>query len=311
MSIKWNKIENEFLVKNYENGDKKDLLLKINRSWDSIKQHANLLGLNRNCDVYRESNMNKLMEDTNDAFYWIGFLAADGHFADGRIRLILSIKDIEHLSKFGKFIETTNLNFDTETCNISLKNISIFDCLCDKFGFTNNKTYSPSNLDEIFKNIDNNLIYSFIVGFIDGDGCIRKIQNRNDCNLTIHLHNSWLENLIYMEDFLYNYFEIKKDKILSKISNDVYSKLIISNSLILGKMKKECLKLNLPIMYRKWDVIDENFVSRYAIKNKTRIEAIELYLSGIPAKEITKRLNLKEKTIYYYIREYKANIYRN
>jgi len=306
MSIKWNKDEDEYLIKNYKNGDKKDLLKKINRSWDAIKLHANKLNLNRNCDVYREANMNKLMVDTNDAFYWIGFLAADGYFNDGRIKLILAIKDIEHLSKFGKFIETTNINFDTNTCNISLKNISIFDNLCYKFGFNNNKTYSPPDLYNIFQNINIDLIYSFIIGFIDGDGCIRKVHNRNDCNLTIHLHKSWLDNLIYMENFLYKYFQLDKNNIFSKIGNDGYSKLIISNSLILGKMKRECLKLNLPVMNRKWDVIDENFVSRYVIKNKTRTEAIELYLSGIPAKEITKKLNLKEKTIYYYIREYKS-----
>lgn len=39
------------------------------------------------------ANLQRLLEDTPEAFYWIGFLLADGSFSNGRIRF--AIKDIE------------------------------------------------------------------------------------------------------------------------------------------------------------------------------------------------------------------------
>lgn len=55
--------------------------------------------------VQRSKKLYKLLENSPEAYYWLGFLFADGHFTQSnRLILSLSIKDKEQLEKFIKFI---------------------------------------------------------------------------------------------------------------------------------------------------------------------------------------------------------------
>ena len=87
---------------------------------------------------------------------------------------------------------------------MALQNKDICIKLCDKFNIKNNKTYEPMELNNYSFNKE--LLFSLIIGFIDGDGCINKVYKKQDCNLRIHLHSSWLDNLIFIENFIYYYF---------------------------------------------------------------------------------------------------------
>jgi len=53
--------------------------------------------------------LERLLENTPEAYYWIGFLMADGNFDIhgyvNRLTLFLSEKDKEHIQKFSQFIE--------------------------------------------------------------------------------------------------------------------------------------------------------------------------------------------------------------
>lgn len=126
--------------------------------------------------------------------------------------------------------------------------------------------------------------------------------------LRIHLHSSWLDNLIFIENFIYDYFLIEKKKTYSHISNDGYSLLTISDNDIITKLKKECIRLKLPIMSRKWDRIDENRVSRNILFNNVKEDIINLYKLGLPPLEIISKLNLKKGVVYKHIRNYNNNI---
>lgn len=306
--IKWSDSELSIIEKNYEKMIKEDLIkLLPNRSWDSIILKSNKINIGRSNDCYRKSNMNILMEDKVESFYWMGFILADGHISNNiRIGISLSIKDIEHLQKFVDYVNCSDIIIKDTMCSTSLQNKEVGIDLCNKFKIKSNKTYEPMELKNYY--FDKELLFSLIIGFIDGDGSIHKVYKRQDCNLRIHLHSSWLDNLIFIENFIYDYFSIEKKKTYSHISNDGYSLLAISDNDIITKLKKECIRLKLPIMNRKWDRIDENRVSRNILFNNVKEDIINLYKLGLPPLEIISKLNLKKGVVYKHIRNYNNNI---
>lgn len=302
--LKWSNNEINIVIDNYEKMTKEEItkLLPL-RTWESIKLKANGLKINRSFDFLRKSNMNILLENTVESFYWIGFLLADGYINDFiRLDLTLSIKDLDHLIKFSKYVECDNIQKDETKCSIALQNREVCPKICEKFKINIRKTYNPINI--IDYQFDKELIFSLIIGFIDGDGCINKVYKRQDCNLRIHLHKSWLDNLIFMEDFIYRYFKRKKERRLSKIGNDGYSLLSISDNEIINNLKKECIRLCLPIMDRKWKRIDENKISRNILFRNVKSDIIKLYESGLSPLEIISKLDLKKGVVYKHLRNY-------
>ena len=306
-SKRWEDKEIDIIKNNYVNMNKEELIkLLPNRTWSSIKLKSNSLGLDRSYDFRRESIMDILLKDTPETFYWIGFILADGHIEKGiRLQMSLSMKDFDHLKKFASYLNCENIRKDEIKCHISLQNRDVCKTLCDKFDIKSNKTENPMDFNNF--NFDDKLLLSLIIGFIDGDGNIKKIHKRKDCNLTLHIHKTWLNNLIFIEDFLYRYFKIEKIKRLSKISNDGYAKLIISDSRILTSLKKEIKLFNLPVLDRKWNIINEKFVSRYVTSKMNKENVISLYKEGIHTNDISKNLNLEKSFVNRYIREYKKS----
>lgn len=110
--------------------------------------------------------------------YWAGFIAAVGYIKKGNIlKLKLSSRDIQHLEEFSKDIgfmgkihtnefitKNGNLSISSE---ISIKSEKICEDLKNNFniGVRKTKTYIPPILED-------DLLDAFIVGYIDGDGCI-------------------------------------------------------------------------------------------------------------------------------------------
>jgi hypothetical protein len=304
---KWSNEEIKIITENYENLDKGTIMnLLPDRTWDSIKLKSNSIGINRSYDFLRESKMEILLEDKLEAFYWIGFILADGHINDNiRLKVTLSSNDFEHLIKFSKYVQCDNIQKDDIKCTITLQNKEMCPKICNKFAIKSDKTYNPPDFNSYI--FDKELIFSLIIGFIDGDGHIGKVFKRQDCNLRIHIHKSWLDNLIFIERFLYDYFSVDKDKILSTIGNDGYSSLTISNNKILRKLKKESVKLKLPILERKWNNIDENRKSRNDKSNLIKIYIEKLKSIGLKNSDIIRKLKISKKTFYKYLKTLKKD----
>jgi hypothetical protein len=302
-SKKWSEQEINIISDNYENLDKETLMnLLPGRTWNSIKLKSNSIGKNRSFDFRRESNMKILIEDKLESFYWIGFILADGHISDeSRIKIMLSIKDLKHLEKYKAYLECDKISIVDKMCYISIHNKEICPEICNKFHIESDKTYNPPNLS--LYHFSKELLFALIIGIIDGDGCINKVYKRQDCNLRIHLHKSWLENLIFIENFLYDYFSIKKEKIYSKIGNDGYSILTISDNTLLKKIKKECLRLEMPIMYRKWSILDENRDTKSEKFQRIKETIIILKSQGFKNVEVIRNLKISKSTFYKYIQK--------
>jgi len=106
--ISWAEAELNFLRQNYSTASQDYLTTNLqNRKWESIRAKASVLGLDRIATL-RKANLSVLLEETPITYYWIGFLMADGGFTERRIQLGVAEKDLDHLEKFRKFVNSTN-----------------------------------------------------------------------------------------------------------------------------------------------------------------------------------------------------------
>lgn len=114
--------------------------------------------------------------DNEEKAYWLGFLYADGYVSKNKNHLELTIKDLDHLEKFKKFLKTdvdikekiTKLNgkvFTNYRLTISSKEI----CLdLNRLGCCSNKSLTLTSP----KNVPDKLSRHFIRGYFDGDGSV-------------------------------------------------------------------------------------------------------------------------------------------
>ena len=130
-------------------------------------------------------NEKKLMIDSREKYYWLGFLAADGAVIRNSISIELKSTDKSHLEKFKKFLEseapiTSRINNKQCACNkIVINSVNIVNYI-KKYNIIQNKSLSfviPK------KEIPDYYLLDFVRGLIDGDGCIR-INNHQQINLS-------------------------------------------------------------------------------------------------------------------------------
>lgn len=306
--IKWTNEEDNFLKENYEKMDKKELLDKLNsRTWDAIKIRAEKFKIKRYNNEGRFADLDILLKDTNETYYWLGFIMADGNVFDNRLKIRLSIKDEKQLLMFKDYIEYNgelyygNNDGHDNVC-ISIKDTKYMKELCEKFDIKHNKTYNPCNI----KNIkDDNLLLSLIVGFIDGDGSIKNLHKRKDFHLTIKCHKSWSDNLNYMLKSIMRIIDKNCNASVKLTKCKRYSYFHIGDSVLLKELKRKMLKLNIPYMKRKWDIINFDYIGKYEKTKNDRIKCLELFNKGYGIKELTEELKINEGVIYGYLRKFK------
>ena len=115
--------------------------------------------------------------DTEEKAYWLGFLYADGNVGlkNNVITLTLAEKDREHIQKFNAFLKNGGKIYSKKcgkykSCSLSVCNkyfrerLISLGCIPQK-----SLVLQFPNLS-IFQ--DSNLVYDFIRGYVDGDGCL-------------------------------------------------------------------------------------------------------------------------------------------
>lgn len=293
----WSDVENQLIINNYNNLETKELIeLFPNRTWNAIKIQAVKLNMERIFNRAKIGMIEPLLEETHLAYYWTGFILADGHISSNkRLRVALALKDTLHLQKLAGLLKL-EVKFNSNHCYISLMDTYKIDMYSNKFDIKHDKTYNPPNgLDKI----RNDLLVSLIIGFIDGDGCIKKVYKRQDCNISIKNHGSWLPILTLFEQRLYKISKIKQwnETKRSKINAKGYSFLCISDSRLIKWLKRHIIKYNLPILERKWSIIDLNRPNKYDTAETNRKNFLKLKKKGYKNGEIAKVLGLSKSTI--------------
>jgi hypothetical protein len=263
----WSKEDNLLLKEHYELDTEENLQrLFPTRTWVGIKEHAKSkfkikrLVSNR----VRVGNTATLLEETLEAYYWMGFLLADGTFdKNGRLSLTLSEKDKDQAYKFASFIEmkkenvrayTRKTNYSSSSTHYQVSSMVGYygQQIREKFDLKLNKTENPPDLSKILNNTTKDNFLALIIGFIDGDGSIIYSNKKVNTNIKIEIHSSWLLNLSLIEKVIYSYFlEVGPNS--SKINRNGYASLYISRTSIVKKLKE--FSKNLPRLERKWQKI--------------------------------------------------------
>jgi hypothetical protein len=252
----WLKDEIELIKKNYEKISIDELQKLIpNKTRTAIKLQARKMNLFAVKIGHFNSRIDKLLNESLETYYWIGFIFADGHIDINKKRLTVavSILDFFHLERLNKYIENKNdIKIRKKIAILSIMNTDVIGDLIAKFSISNRKTYNPPN-KHIFDKMSNEQFISFLSGFIDGDGCIKRQYKRLDCTITIKCHNSWLEILNIYACKLSDIYTKKISN--GKVNNKGYAVINIANKHVVTQLKKFNIDHNIPILSRKWDKI--------------------------------------------------------
>lgn len=283
---------------------------KIYNSLESFRANKNSL-LCRSCarkNIQKKNHPNKiekLLDETPESYYWVGYLLADGHFDKNyRLKFTQNGKNKISVENFRKYIETeTPICYEknVDCASLSIMNVDVVKQLMEKFDIKSDKTYNPPD-KSVFEKMDCDMLSYLFIGFVDGDGHIGNLHNRKDFNLRIKTHSSWCDvlNIFSKRIFgLENY---------AKINKQGYANLAIGDTRLLKQFKKKYIEnLNFEPLKRKWDIIDLNFIGKKEKSEKDFDEIVFLYKSGYSVRQICEKLNLKEGKVYGSIRKIKEN----
>ena len=119
--------------------------------------------------------------DTEEKAYWLGFMFADGYVSKRyTVSLTLKESDRSHVERFARFFNIRKIhigegitklnNKKYKYCRWSIQNKHLHDTLYSLGCVQNKSLILKFPTKKIFK--DQELIYDFIRGYVDGDGCL-------------------------------------------------------------------------------------------------------------------------------------------
>lgn len=140
--------------------------------------------------------------DTEEQFYWLGFLYADGNISKtgNRLELTLALKDIDHLEKFRNFLKLTTeiktvLRNGHYACRLYIRNKHLWETLNNLGCVPCKSLILEFPKKEIFKN-NKMFILHFIRGYVDGDGCLSYYWNKQHTSINTQV------SIVSTESFL-------------------------------------------------------------------------------------------------------------
>lgn len=265
--IKCNKCQIEkkdFLF--YFRNKKRNIKRKICKKCISLKsKKIRLEKRNSNLRKYSKYILdeNVFLPETEEVYYYAGLLAADGCLfkvseKSKRISLTLHEKDIHTIENFKNFLKFNGniLFYKKKYPYISITGAKkLTNTLEKKFNIIPNKSliYNPPIIKKL------NLALAFIVGYIDGDGCIYKSKkNNNFYQLQILGTQKMLEFICDIFKKIESSFNLKPRKSCSKnqeVKAIALSGNFKSNEFKYKKILKKLIEIDVPKMKRKWEII--------------------------------------------------------
>ena len=300
---RWSRRDDLILSELYGSSPKESLLKVLpGRSWDAIVIHSGKLGLSRlgyAAKQERESDISDLISGSPVAWYWVGFLLADGHFDPirGRVKIGLAMKDAGHLAKLASFVKCPNLGL-TDIAHLSFQDQRLIS-FCQKHSIVSDKTVCPPDLESF----PEDAWLPLFSGFVDGDGHVH-CRNPENFRITVRVHGSWLGALGFFEDRVYERtMPDRHSKRLAHMSGYGYALLNITDNPTIRCLVRKIRELKLPVMDRKWGRIPlttayENFTS----------EVMALHSTSLTVSEIAEKLKCRYTRVFHVIYKHRAKI---
>ncbi len=194
----------------------------------------------------RKFDLSFLLAENNESFYWVGLLFADGYITNREISLCLHKKDRILIDKFRILCKNPNINIKGDSLRIAIRDKTQVKKFVDKFNIICPKTYNPIVFNNI-KKYSNSLLYSLLIGLIDGDGNISSSIKYKTYAICLTFHENWLnfyKKLLKRLNIPFNYM----------IRNNICSLRIARKKEII-KVYNNMLDLNITYLERKWNKI--------------------------------------------------------
>lgn len=240
----------------------------------------------------RKHKLKRLLDGSPESYYWLGFILADGHFTEsGRMPFSLADKDRGHLEKLATYLDVYVTTYISPRgyvyARLAVMDVATIKTLRERYLISNNKTIKPPKLSSLSKEE----IEYISIGFIDGDGNIRKQPRRQGARISIKVHGSWEETL-----------KILFPTAQCAINACGYARAFITRH-------SECVRLktiakSLPSLQRKWDEIDEEFVSKYDVASERLAVALEMKEAGFRNIDIAKHIGISAAGVTKLFRRY-------
>jgi hypothetical protein len=259
---------------------------QFNRTPQSLQDQSRKMGLIRDDFQFKKYSYNQDFFETPNVLncYVAGFYAADGCIqkrdSNCILRLDIARLDLAHMEMFReKFNYDGKIVLYSKTGKsgyISEMNLMILhsahkmtDDLEKHFGLIQNKTFRipPPNI------FDKDLIMAYILGLLDGDGCVY-ISNQNTLCIT------YTSASLAICEWMYNHYLSLNLKSLRKTTFNMIRKQNANTTSIQGAravdfMKRAWIfieKHNLPVLARKWKKTDvlkyiQDFEQKYGVIN--------------------------------------------
>lgn len=245
---KWTLEEIELLKTHWKSSSMEELLNQFpNRNYNSLMLKAQSLGIKSEIQRKRKGSLDFLDSINLKSAYWWGFIMADGHLTKkGELIIQLNKRDENHLNKLALLLNSKTNTIKEDYVILRVQDKNFGKKWLNIFNINTPKTYTPPNLS-IFYNKE--LLLSFFIGLIDGDGCIW--ESKKWLNLRIELHGNWLNELQIISNHLKSMYDIDSKVKMTKRGT---SKIDINTKKDL-KILKDYIK-NSECLERKWSRLD-------------------------------------------------------
>lgn len=247
---KWTAEEENILKKYYPTARYEEFLPLINRSKKQIMLKANKMGIKRISKDASEKrkytldeNYFKVIDSPNKAYY-LGWAFTDGNVISSQYRIRLNSIDKEILEKMliefksNSLIYQRGKNSEINICSkLFVKNLINLGCIY-------NKTYSIK-----FPQLPKNLIFDFLKGCFDGDGCYvftEKTKKISFCSASYDFIKeiSNILKLYGIKNYIYNNKNVYSLQFSSKNSLKIFlEKIINTDSDFLERKKSKMILL--------------------------------------------------------------------
>lgn len=232
-----------------------------------------------------KNKLSKLLEESPEKWYWLGFMMGDGYFSPkGRIKVTLSPKDRHHLQKLVDFCGHGSIYEEGEEGYVrwAVMDVNTVGILKDEYKISNRKTYEPCDLSKLTPH----QLKCFSIGFIDADGSIQLQKGRVTTRISIKGHSSWVSNFKTMFGRGY-------------LNNEGYATSCIGNFEIQKMLKRFSIDNNLPILSRKWDIIDLEHDTSNIIFDNLKNDVIVNLNRGLSQADTARILGVSVEKVNY------------